>query len=73
LVARYDFYDPNTDLAGNDAQKDLYYQTLSIAWQHYFNDNIRISVNYEMPKNETNADYNDLKDNVLGIRIQASF
>jgi hypothetical protein len=74
FVAKYDFYDPNTKLAGDPAKNELYYQTLTLAWQYYLNDNIRLSLNYEMPKNETNAtNANDLKDNTLGIRIQAKF
>lgn len=74
LVARYDYYDPNTKLSGDPANSDVAYKTLSLSWQHYLNDNIRISLNYEMPKNETNSTYPaDLKDNTLGIRIQAKF
>lgn len=74
MVARYDYYDPNTKLSGDAAKNDLNYKTLTLSWQHYLNDFIRISLNYEMPKNETNATIpKDLKDNVLGIRIQAKF
>lgn len=74
MVARYDYYDPNTKLSGDAAKNDLFYKTLTLSWQHYLNDFIRISLNYEMPKNETNATIpKDLKDNVLGIRIQAKF
>ncbi len=74
FVARYDYYDPNTSLAGEDAGKEVYYKTLTLAWQYYLNDNIRFSVNYEMPKNEKNATYpDDIEDNVLGIRMQAKF
>ena len=74
LVAKYDFYDPNTELSGNAAKNELYYRTITLAWQYYLNDNIRISFNYEMPENETNStNTTDLKDNTLGIRIQAKF
>jgi hypothetical protein len=74
FVAKYDYYDPNTKLSGDAAKNELYYQTLTIAWQYYLNDNIRLSLNYEMPKNETNAlNTKDLKDNTLGVRIQAKF
>ncbi len=54
FVARYDYFDPNTTLSGDAAGKDVYYKTLTLAWQYYLNDNIRFSLNYEMPKNETN-------------------
>jgi hypothetical protein len=74
FVAKYDYYDPNTKLSGDAAKNELYYQTLTLAWQYYLNDNIRISLNYEMPKNETNTtNPNDLKDHTLGVRIQAKF
>jgi phosphate-selective porin len=74
FVAKYDYYDPNTKLSGDDAKNELYYQTLTLAWQYYLNDNIRVSLNYEMPKNEINAtNTSNLKDNTLGVRIQAKF
>jgi len=74
FVAKYDYYDPNTRLSGDAAKNELYYQTLTLAWQYYLNDNIRISLNYEMPENETNTtNPNDLKDHTLGVRIQARF
>jgi phosphate-selective porin len=74
FVAKYDYYDPNTKLSGDDAKNELYYQTLTLAWQYYLNDNIRVSLNFEMPKNETNAtNTSNLKDNTLGVRIQAKF
>ncbi len=74
FVAKYDFYDPNTKLSGDAAGKGPYYKTVTLAWQYYLNDNIRLTLNYEMPENEINATTpNDLKDNTLGIRIQAKF
>jgi hypothetical protein len=78
LVARYDYYDPNTKLEGDPAGKDVNFKTFTVSWQHYLNDFIRISVNYEMPKYEVNAtrpsDYKDVTyGNTLGIRIQAKF
>jgi hypothetical protein len=75
FVAKYDFYDPNTKMKGDAAAKsDLNYKTLTLSWQYYLNDFIRISLNYEMPRNETNtANPSDIKDNTLGIRLQAKF
>jgi phosphate-selective porin len=74
FVVRYDYYDPNTKLTGDDAARELNYKTLTLAWQYYLNDNIRITLNYEKPWNEKNATVpDDLKDNVLGIRVQAKF
>jgi phosphate-selective porin len=74
FVARYDYFDPNTKLSGDVAGKDLTYSTLALAWQYYLNDNIRLTLQYEMPRNETNSTTPDqLKDNILGIRVQAKF
>jgi phosphate-selective porin len=74
LVARYDYYDPNTKLKGDAAGNDLFYKTWTLAWQYYLNDNIRLSLNYEIPKNEINStNTTNKKDNVIGVRIQAKF
>ncbi len=74
VVARYDYYDPNTDLSGDAAKNELYYKTWTFAWQYYLNDNIRLSLQYEMPKNEINTtNPSNLRDNTFGIRVQAKF
>jgi hypothetical protein len=81
FVAKYDFYDPNTKLSGDAAGSSVNYKTLTLAWLCYVNDNIRISLNYEMPQNEKSASVKNiagvastqLEDNTLGIRIQAKF
>lgn len=74
FVAKYDYYDPNTKLSGDAAGNSINYKTWTIAWQYYLNDFIRISLNYEIPKNEINASNpTDKKDNTLGVRIQAKF
>ena len=74
LVARYDYYDPNSKLSGDATKNDIYYKTWSVSWQHYLNDNIRISLQYEMPKNEINKSYpKQLDDNTFSARIQAKF
>lgn len=74
LVARYDYYDPNTKLSGDAAGTSVNYKTWTFAWQYYLNDNIRITLNYLIPKNETNATYpTDIKDNIFTVRVQAKF
>jgi phosphate-selective porin len=74
FVTRLDYFDPNTKLSGDAAGKDVFYTTLTFAWQFYLNENIRLSLNYGIPKNETNTTYpDDIKDNVFGIRMQAKF
>jgi phosphate-selective porin len=81
FVAKYDSYDPNTSLSGDAAKSDIYYKTWTLAWQYYLNDNIRITAQYEMPQNETNASTKNmagtanvqLQDNTFSIRVQAKF
>ncbi len=74
FIARYDYFDPNTKLSGDDAKKEVSYSTFTLAWQYYLNDFIRLTVNYEIPKNETNSTItDDIKDNVFGLRLQAKF
>lgn len=80
FVLKYDFFDPNTSLSGDAAKGEVNWKTYTVAWQYYLNDNIRISLQYEIPKYETNAsrpsDYKDLTGaygNTLGIRVQAKF
>jgi hypothetical protein len=74
-VVKYDYYDPNTKTAGDKSTTaELNYKTWSFAWQYYLNDNIRISMQYEIPKNETNTTTtSDLKDNTFTLRVQAKF
>jgi phosphate-selective porin len=81
-VIRYDFFDPNTKISGDKAgSSDINYKTLTLAWQYYLNDFIRITVQYAIVKNEKSAlvsNYmgvagQELKDNVFGIRVQAKF
>jgi phosphate-selective porin len=74
FVVRYDYYDPNTKVKGDAANNELFYKTLTTSWQYYLNDNIRITLQYEMPTNETNAtNPSDLKDNTFAVRFQAKF
>jgi phosphate-selective porin len=75
FVAKYDYYDPNTKAYGDaSSASELNIKTTTVALQHYLNDNIRLSLQYEMPRNETNtAVPNDLKDNTLTVRVQAKF
>lgn len=74
FVVRYDYYDPNTKVKGDAADNELFYRTLTTSWQYYLNDNIRITLQYEMPHNETNAtNPADLKDNTFAVRFQAKF
>lgn len=74
FVVKYDNYDPNTKLSGDKADKsNMYYNTVTLAWQHYFDDNIKITLGYEMPFNEHNSTTQDILDNTFTFRIQAKF
>ena len=79
-VVRYDSFDPNSKLSG-DAVKtanDLKYDTWSLGWQYFYDENVKIVLSYVMPKNEISntvgGDFvKDRKDNTFTIRLQASF
>ena len=78
--ARYDVFDPNTKLSGDDVttRDDLKYNTWTFAWQYYFDENVKIMACYNMPINEKSAnagaDYKtDKRDNTFTLRLQASF
>jgi hypothetical protein len=108
LVVKYDWYDPNTEISGNEigagstyvsatkkltnptktSNADLKYSTLGIGWIYHWNSNVKLTLYYEMVKNEmTNsvglnqslgtsgvtALNKDLKDNILTARIQYKF
>lgn len=68
---RYDYYDPNSDLKGDQigmvkytptdpnmykgktsGKNDLAYNSFAFALHHYFDENIRVSLAYEIVKNE---------------------
>ncbi len=84
FIARYDIWDPNTKLAGNDVKTsgDLKYSTWSVSWQYFFDDNLKINIGYSLPTNEKTKGvgavgtefYNrDKRDNTFSIRLQAKF
>jgi hypothetical protein len=80
---KYDNYDPNTKFSASEVgtkgsgSSDIAYNTLTLAWHHYWDDNIRISMAYEMPMNEKcdnlAAFKEDVIDNTFTLRIQAKF
>jgi hypothetical protein len=84
LALKYDAYDANTKLSGDDigtisgsSASDLNYNTLTLAWHNYWDDNVRITFAYEIPMNEKttkiSAYKDDAKDNTFTLRIQAKF
>ena len=83
LIAKYDWYDPNTEVSGSQiddaahfSEADIKYSTLGLGMAHIFNENLKILVYYDMVRNEkTMLDgfTGDVKDNVFTWRIQFRF
>lgn len=84
LIVKYDWYDPNTDVAGHDLGKggtnltpaDIKFSTLGLGFLHHINSNIKLVFYYDIVKNETTqlAGYTqDLKDNIFTTRIHFRF
>jgi hypothetical protein len=81
---KYDWYDPNTHvrgreigLNGNNIQAgDIRYDTWSVGYNYYINDNLKLMLWYDRVQNENTslASYaGDLKDNIFTCRLQFRF
>lgn len=65
VVLKYDFYDPNSDVAGSDISNankllkdELAYTTTGLGWIYHWDENVKFVAYYDMVKNEAaNADY----------------
>jgi hypothetical protein len=88
FVLKYDMFDPNTDVSGdqigvvttgNKATNagDLKYTTTGLGWIYAYSAGVRLMCYYDIVKNETSshlAGYSkDLKDNVFTVRLQYKF
>jgi len=84
LVVKYDWYDPNTDVAGDavDAahkftSADIKYSTLGLGWAYLWDHNVKLLAYYDLVTNETSKNLpgfgEDVKDNVFTLRFQYSF
>lgn len=83
IGVRYDFYDPNTDVKGMDiynnnifSKGDVRYDTWTMGYNFYFNENIKLMMWYDIVRNEiTRLDdfTSDRRDNVFTFRIQYTF
>lgn len=85
FVAKYDSYDPNSDVTADDFGKgnsklsaaDLKYNTLGLGWIYHWDANVKLVAYYDMVTNETNSTLkgfeSNLKDNVFTFRIQYKF
>jgi hypothetical protein len=60
LVAKYDWYDPNTKVSKNElgaantntGKLDVSYNTIGLGWIYHWNSNIKITAYYEIVNNE---------------------
>jgi phosphate-selective porin len=84
FALRWENYDPNTKLSKDDigsisgsSSSDLGYNVLTLAWQLYWDDNVRITFAYEMPYNEKTTKLTgydkDISDNTFTLRFQSKF
>ena len=84
VVVKYDWYDPNTDVTGDQiglktgtGATDIKYTTLGLGWIYHWNLNVKAMLYYDMVTNETSRNLagftNDLEDNVLTLRVQFKF
>lgn len=84
LVIKYDWYDPNTKVSGNEigaagtnfTAANIKYSTLNIGYVNYLTDNVKLLLYYAIVTNERTqlTNYtNDVKDNVLTCRLQFRF
>ncbi len=87
LIFKYDWYDPNTDVSAADIGKtgsglnaaDIKYTTIGLGWAFRWNTNVKFTTYYDMVTNEKTSNltsggtWNDLKDNVLTVRMQYKF
>ncbi len=89
VVIKYDWYDPNTDVSGNEIgqsmigaakatnETDLRYDTWGFGLLYHFDANIRFMAYYDLVKNETSNNLpgfaKDRNDNVFTIRMQVKF
>ncbi len=83
-VVKYELYDPNTVLSGDQigskafsGSADVKYSTLGLGAFWRIDSNVRLTAHYEINSNELTANIakyaQDIKDNVLTIRLQYKF
>ncbi|MDP4205114.1 MAG: hypothetical protein Q8859_03870, partial [Bacteroidota bacterium] len=89
IVVKYDLYDPNTKVSGNEigmavpagakatGAGDLKYTTWGLGWLWAVTPVVKFTAYYDIVKNETSNNVKsfskDLKDNVLTLRLQYRF
>lgn len=86
LLLKYDVYDPNTSVKSDEINEnsearlssaDLKYSTIGLGYIHYWDENLKFVLYYDIVKNETSKyieQYkSQVKENVFTFRIQYKF
>ncbi len=83
FLLKYDWYDPNTQVNGNDISlnfglsvADIKYNTLGLGYVYHANSTLKFVFYYEFVKNESTSINNftrDVSDNVFTSRLQFTF
>jgi len=89
LSVKYDWYDPNTNVSGNQigvagsktGKADIAYSTIGFGYLYRLNTNVKFMVYYDIPTNETSSamstkgsDFTKaLAANILTVRMQYKF
>jgi len=84
VAAKYDWYDPNTKIAGAEVGKagtntkmgDIRFDTYGFGVTYRFNTYLKLMTYYDLVKNESTSvsGYSkDIKDNVITVRMQYKF
>ncbi len=84
VVVKYDMYDPNTKVKGdeigklsNTSKTDLSYSTIGFGYAYRLNANVKLMAYYDMVKNETSANlkgYTEkVNQDVFTARLQVKF
>jgi len=79
VIAKYDWYNPNTDVSGNDIAKaltnadhrstgagDITKSTIGLGAQWRIHPSLKLTAYYDMVKNETTENLKDVKDATTG-------
>jgi Phosphate-selective porin len=84
VTLKYDWYDPNTRLHGNEigtsafsGAADIFYGTWGFGYLFRVSDHVKLMAYYERVRNETTRNLSgfnqDIKDDVLTLRMQYKF
>ncbi|MDR1562390.1 MAG: hypothetical protein LBS54_04815 [Dysgonamonadaceae bacterium] len=83
IVFKYDYYDPNMDISGDDvglggtSKADLFSNTFGFGGLWKISNSFRLQAFYEVNGNETTVNLadrtGDIKDNVFTLRLQYKF